>query len=88
MNKLPVITLSFWIMKICATTLGETAGDLLSMTMHVGYAVSSVILLTLFLIVNFQAIFPNLHHEVQICLQDSGAYHLTVLAEWEEAEEQ
>jgi uncharacterized membrane-anchored protein len=41
MNKLPEITLAFWIMKICATTLGETGGDLLSMTLNVGYAVSS-----------------------------------------------
>jgi uncharacterized membrane-anchored protein len=32
MNKLPALTVSFWIMKICATTLGETAGDLLSKT--------------------------------------------------------
>jgi uncharacterized membrane-anchored protein len=48
MNKLPAITISFWIMKICATTLGETAGDLLSMTLNIGYAVSSVILLTFF----------------------------------------
>ncbi|MGE4072040.1 MAG: hypothetical protein AB7E72_12790 [Lysobacterales bacterium] len=37
-------------MKICATTLGETAGDLLSMTLNVGYAASSVILIALFLI--------------------------------------
>jgi uncharacterized membrane-anchored protein len=49
MNKLPQITLSFWIMKICATTLGETAGDLLSMTLNVGYAISSAILLTFFI---------------------------------------
>lgn len=49
MNKLPAITVSFWIMKICATTLGETAGDLLSMTLSVGYAVSSIILLSFFL---------------------------------------
>lgn len=35
-------------MKICATTLGETAGDLLSMTLNVGYAVSSLILFTAF----------------------------------------
>lgn len=48
MNKLPAITLSFWIMKIFATTLGETAGDLLSMTMNVGYAISSAILLSFF----------------------------------------
>lgn len=49
LNKLPAITISFWIMKICATTLGETAGDLLSMTLHIGYAVSSVILLSFFI---------------------------------------
>lgn len=48
MNKLPAITLAFWIMKICATTLGETAGDLLSMTLNVGYAISSLILLAVF----------------------------------------
>ena len=36
-------------MKICATTLGETAGDLLSMTLKVGYAVSSVILFGFFI---------------------------------------
>lgn len=49
-TKLPAIALSFWIMKICATTLGETAGDLLSMTMNVGYAVSSLILLSFFFV--------------------------------------
>jgi len=49
-SKLPEITLYFWIMKICATTLGETAGDLLSMTLNVGYAASSLILSGLFLI--------------------------------------
>ena len=37
-------------MKICATTLGETAGDLLSMTLNVGYAVSSAILISVFLV--------------------------------------
>ncbi|WP_437437939.1 COG4705 family protein [Streptomyces olivoreticuli] len=49
MNKLPQITLAFWIMKIAATTLGETAGDLLAQTMAVGYLLSSVILVGLFL---------------------------------------
>ncbi len=48
MRKFPQITISFWIMKICATTLGETAGDLLSMTMHIGYALSSCLLIGLF----------------------------------------
>jgi len=50
MSKLPQITLAFWIMKIAATTLGETAGDLFSMTMNVGYAVSSIILFGFFVI--------------------------------------
>jgi uncharacterized membrane-anchored protein len=50
MNKLPEITLAFWIMKISATTLGETAGDLLSMTLNVGYGLSTLILLGIFII--------------------------------------
>ena len=50
MNKVAQVTFAFWIMKICATTLGETAGDLLSMTLNIGYALSSLLLLSLFLI--------------------------------------
>ncbi len=50
MNKLPQITLAFWVMKICATTLGETAGDLLSMTLNIGYALSSLLLISLFVL--------------------------------------
>lgn len=50
MNKLPQVSLLFWVMKICATTLGETSGDLLSMTLNLGYAVSSVVLFGLFLV--------------------------------------
>ena len=49
-SKLPRITAAFWVMKIAATTLGETAGDLLSMTMNVGYAASSLILVSLFVV--------------------------------------
>jgi uncharacterized membrane-anchored protein len=47
-NKVAEVTLAFWVMKICATTVGETGGDLLSMTLNVGYAVSSLILVSLF----------------------------------------
>lgn len=50
MNKIAEVTIFFWIMKICATTLGETAGDLVSMTLNVGYAVSSIMLISLFFI--------------------------------------
>ena len=50
-NKVAAITFFFWVMKICATTLGETAGDLLSMTMNVGYAVSTMLLMSVFVVV-------------------------------------
>ncbi|WP_025718251.1 COG4705 family protein [Paenibacillus sp. 1-18] len=50
MQKIAQVTAIFWIMKICATTLGETAGDLLSQTLNVGYAISSMILFSIFLI--------------------------------------
>ena len=36
-SKVPAVTLGFWIIKILATTLGETGGDTLSMTMNWGY---------------------------------------------------
>lgn len=49
MKKIPEIAIAFWVMKICATTLGETAGDLLSMTLNIGYAVSSIILIGFFI---------------------------------------
>ncbi len=49
-NKVASVTFAFWIMKICATTVGETGGDLLSMTLNVGYAVSSLILIGFFLV--------------------------------------
>lgn len=49
-NKVATVTLAFWAMKVCATTVGETGGDLLSMTLNVGYLVSSLILVGLFLV--------------------------------------
>jgi len=64
MKKLPQITLLFWIMKICATTLGETAGDLMSMTMNVGYALSSVILMSVFLVTLLIQLFTKSHHPI------------------------
>ena len=42
-TKIPEITVFFWAMKILATTLGETGGDLLAQTLKVGYVASSVI---------------------------------------------
>jgi len=62
MNKLPEITFLFWVMKICATTLGETAGDLLSMTLKVGYAASSLILLGLLLCALVSQLMSKTYH--------------------------
>lgn len=50
-SKVAEVTLAFWVMKIAATTVGETGGDMISMTMHVGYVVSTIILLAAFGIV-------------------------------------
>jgi uncharacterized membrane-anchored protein len=42
-SKVPEITLTFWIIKIAATTLGETGGDAVSMTLNLGYLVSTAV---------------------------------------------
>ena len=49
MKKVAEVNALFWITKIFATTLGETGGDLLSMTLKIGYGASSLILVGLFL---------------------------------------
>ncbi|MFP3566503.1 hypothetical protein [Paraburkholderia sp. SIMBA_030] len=48
--KVPEVTLAFWIIKIAATTLGETGGDAASMSMNLGYLVSTIIFAVIFLV--------------------------------------
>jgi uncharacterized membrane-anchored protein len=48
-SKVPAVTLLFWVMKILATTLGETGGDALSMSMGLGYLLSTAILGLIFI---------------------------------------
>jgi uncharacterized membrane-anchored protein len=48
LTKVPEVTLIFWIIKIAATTLGETGGDAVSMTLNLGYAISSGIFVAIF----------------------------------------
>ncbi|MDT0549267.1 COG4705 family protein [Streptomyces lonegramiae] len=50
MKKLPEVTLAFWIMKIAATTLGETAGDLFSQTLKLGYFLTTIALFLIFVV--------------------------------------
>jgi len=45
-SKVPALTLGFWIIKVLATTLGETGGDTVSMTMDLGYLVGTAIFLS------------------------------------------
>src|ERR1700758_1127406 len=47
--KVPEVTLIFWIIKILATTLGETAGDAVSMSMNLGYLVGTAIFAIIFI---------------------------------------
>jgi uncharacterized membrane-anchored protein len=49
-NKIPELTILFWLTKITATTLGETGGDLLAQTLQVGYGVSTLIFFSFFLV--------------------------------------
>lgn len=56
LSKVPEVTLIFWIIKIAATTLGETAGDAASMSMHLGYLVGTGIFAAIFFIAVFAQI--------------------------------
>ena len=50
MSKVPELTLIFWVIKIAATTLGETGGDAVSMSMDLGYLIGTLIFAVIFLI--------------------------------------
>lgn len=50
LSKVPEVTLIFWVIKILATTLGETGGDAVSMSMNLGYFVSTLIFSAIFIV--------------------------------------
>jgi uncharacterized membrane-anchored protein len=61
-SKVPAVTLGFWAIKVLATTLGETGGDTVSMSMNLGYLISSVIFLaTLTVLVVIQILAKRFH---------------------------
>jgi uncharacterized membrane-anchored protein len=77
LSKVPEVTLVFWIIKILATTLGETGGDALSMTMKLGYAVSSAIFFTIFIVtvvaqVAAKRFYPFLYWAVIVATTTAG----------------
>ena len=51
MNRVAQVTIFFWIMKILATTLGETAGDFISMTLKLGYYVGFAVTFTILIVI-------------------------------------
>ena len=64
MSKVPEVTLMFWILKIFATTLGETGGDALSMSLNLGYLVSTGIFAVIFIAAVLVQILAKKFHPV------------------------
>jgi uncharacterized membrane-anchored protein len=50
LTKVPEVTLAFWIIKIAATTLGETGGDAVTMSMNLGYLIGTAIFAAIFIV--------------------------------------
>lgn len=61
-SKVPAVTLTFWIIKIAATTLGETGGDTVSMTMDLGYLIGTAIFLGALMLLVFLQIQARRFH--------------------------
>jgi hypothetical protein len=79
-SKVPEVTLVFWIVKILATTLGETGGDAVSMSMNLGYAVSSFIFIAIFAVAVTAQICAKKFHPVSLLAgrgrdHDGGHHH-------------
>ena len=59
LNKVPAVTLGFWVIKILATTLGETAGDTVTMTMNWGYLAGTALFFSVLLVLIAMQIFAK-----------------------------
>jgi uncharacterized membrane-anchored protein len=76
-SKVPEVTLIFWLIKILATTLGETGGDALSMSGDLGYALSSLVFIGVFVVavvvqISARAFHPLLYWIVVIATTTAG----------------
>jgi len=83
LSKVPEVTLLFWVIKIAATTLGETGGDAVSMSMNLGYLVGTAIFAVIFIAAVFAQIrakgfHPLLYWTTIIASTTVG----TTLADW------
>jgi uncharacterized membrane-anchored protein len=61
-SKVPEVTLVFWIIKIAATTLGETGGDTVTMTLNWGYFLGTALFLSLLVVFVILQIAANKFH--------------------------
>ena len=64
LSKVPEVTLIFWIIKIAATTLGETGGDAVSMSMNLGYLVGTAIFAVIFVVAVIAQISAKRFHPI------------------------
>src|SRR5262249_11365380 len=62
LSKVPAVTLGFWIIKIAATTLGETGGDSVTMTLGWGYLAGTALFLGLLVVLVIAAIAAKKFH--------------------------
>ena len=62
LSKAPPAILMFWLVKICATTVGETGGDAISMTLKLGYAVATLIFVAFFAVTLFAQVRARRYH--------------------------
>ena len=77
LKKLPQITALFWVLKIAATTLGETGGDEVAQTLHVGYLLSFFLFIGVFLVavtaqLRAKKLHPPLYWTVIIATSTAG----------------
>ena len=72
LSKVPEVTLVFWVIKIFATTLGETGGDTVSMSMHLGYLVGTWIFAVVFIAAVLVQVFAKKFHP--------AVYWMTIIA--------
>lgn len=61
-SKVPAVTLGFWVIKVLATTLGETAGDTVSMSLNLGYLIGTAIFVTALVVMVAAQIFARRFH--------------------------
>jgi uncharacterized membrane-anchored protein len=72
LNKVPHVNLMFWVIKIAATTLGETGGDAVSMSMGLGYLVGTAVFGAIFLLAVVAQVRANGFHPL--------LYWMTIIA--------